>query len=412
MRHFAECTNHLAQVYVCQWRDDAGGARRHAELCLEACRRTSPAFVVMDGGALPHVFADAGEFDRASALIEEVRELINGGVYECYRALLCMEEAYVAFRLGRSENALRCIARALRLANADMKQALRLRYMGKPLLLLFAYAIEAGVEAAVVRDLVDRWRVPAPSSAPKEWPWALKVETLGRFRVLVKNEPVSFGRKVPRKILALLKALIALGGSDVPEEKLTDALWPDEDGDVAHGRYKMALVRLRTLLRRSDLLIQSGGKLSLDRRKCWVDAFAFEEALRQSDTDGETSAFTAADPLATYQGAFSPDDCDASWSISTRERLRSKFIAAITSHGGELEAAADYAGALSVYQRGQQADELAEAFCQGQMRCYRELGRTSDAAAIYQRFKRLLSMTLGFQPAPATEQLYRSLAPW
>ncbi len=36
-------------------------------------------------------------------------------------------------------------------------------------------------------------------------------------------------RKAPKKVLALLKAIIAHGGKDVPEQKLIDALWPDEE---------------------------------------------------------------------------------------------------------------------------------------------------------------------------------------
>ena len=72
--------------------------------------------------------------------------------------------------------------------------------------------------------------------------------SLGRFEIRLYGKPIEFGRKVPRKILALLKALIALGGTAVSESALIDALWPDEEGDAAHGAYTMAIIRLRKLL--------------------------------------------------------------------------------------------------------------------------------------------------------------------
>ena len=55
-------------------------------------------------------------------------------------------------------------------------------------------------------------------------PWALKIFTLGRFGLLSDGKPVRFTRKAQEKPLALLKALIALGGREVHEEQIADAL--------------------------------------------------------------------------------------------------------------------------------------------------------------------------------------------
>ena len=67
----------------------------------------------------------------------------------------------------------------------------------------------------------------------EEWPYPIKIYTLGRFEIIRDDEPLHFSGKEQKKPLELLKALIAFGGRDVPEERLTDALWPDADGD--HG---------------------------------------------------------------------------------------------------------------------------------------------------------------------------------
>ena len=55
--------------------------------------------------------------------------------------------------------------------------------------------------------------------------------------MLVDDRPLTFFQKIPRKPLALLKAIVALGRPDVRAERLMDALWPQEPGDTAHEAF-------------------------------------------------------------------------------------------------------------------------------------------------------------------------------
>jgi hypothetical protein len=66
--------------------------------------------------------------------------------------------------------------------------------------------------------------------------------------VRVGGKLLEFSRKLPRKTLLLLKAIIALGGKEVPEQALCDALWRDEDGDAARNAFAITVLRLRKLL--------------------------------------------------------------------------------------------------------------------------------------------------------------------
>ena len=43
-------------------------------------------------------------------------------------------------------------------------------------------------------------------------------------------------------------SLIALGGREASEERLSNALWPDADGDLAHESFTITLHRLRRLM--------------------------------------------------------------------------------------------------------------------------------------------------------------------
>jgi DNA-binding SARP family transcriptional activator len=274
--------------------------------------------------------------------------------------------------------------------------------MGGSIPVLLADALEHGIESSYVLELIERWKVPPPTGASATWPWPLSVRTLGRFEIKSHGKPIGFGRKAPRKSLGLFKALIAFGGTAVPEQTLTDALWPDEDGDAAHGAYAMTLTRLRKLLGDPYLLQQRDSKLSLDSSKCWVDAWTFERCL-------ENTATSLPLALALYKGSFLTEDGDAPWAGPLRELLRSRFVRVISDAARELEGVGRHEQAVELYERGLDADQLAEAFYQGLMRCYAATGRNADAAAIYLRLKQLLSIRFGLAPSTQTEQLFRSL---
>ena len=85
--------------------------------------------------------------------------------------------------------------------------------------------------------------------------------------------------KAPKRPLAVLKAIISMGCSGVPAQRLADALWPDREGDHAMGALEVALRRLRELLRDPDAVVVGEGRVSLNRELVWCDVEAFEELV-------------------------------------------------------------------------------------------------------------------------------------
>jgi LuxR family transcriptional regulator, maltose regulon positive regulatory protein len=396
-----ETIYYLVHAYANKWGGDQAGALRSARLCMSAARANCPAFVVIGGSNLVNILADAGEYREAQQLVDEVRKLTQDTCFDNFGAALALEEAYLALRCQDTDRCHERLRTGLRLAQSDPRYAATMHYMGGSIPALFVEALDRGIETDYVRTLIVRWKISAPSNAPENWPWPLSIRTLGKFVIKLHGKPIEFGRKSPRKALALLKALIALGGTDVAEQTLTDVLWPNEEGDAAHGAYTMTLSRLRRLLDEPDLLQQRGAKLSLNRRKCWVDAWAFDDSVDRQDP------LSAA--LALYGGHFLADDPDDVQAASLRERLRSRFSRVISDAAGKLELDGQHKAAAELLQRGLDADDLAEAFYQGLMRCHAATGRTADATATYQKLKQRLSISFGLKPSATTERLYQSL---
>jgi DNA-binding SARP family transcriptional activator len=268
-------------------------------------------------------------------------------------------------------------------------------------------ALRSGAET--VRELTKQYsRQPSPKPESAR-PWPFKVFVLGRFQVLKDEAPIRFSRRQQRKPLELLQALIAFGGTEVGAGKLTDALWPDSEGDAGYHALESALYRLRQLLGAPSAVVMAGGKLTLDRRQVWVDMWAFESELRAGNADDRSPAERLAKLRELYLGHFLAQEVERTWAVEKRQILREKFVRAIGDFARSYERRGLWQEAAGVFQVGIEVDSLAEEFHRGLIMCHRELGDHAAAVKAYRRCSELLLKRLGVQPSSKTLALYQSV---
>jgi LuxR family transcriptional regulator, maltose regulon positive regulatory protein len=348
------------------------------------------------------VLLAAGRIEDARAHLLHSHGLIDKApVYRCFRAAQVLMEARCSQLSGNRALALTQL-REVMLRAGEQNGRYYLRFCDQAMPPLFQLAFEEGVEVDAVKDLIRMFRLKPPLDARDNWPWPVRILTLGRFEVQINGDKLEFSHKLPRKTLLLLKAIVALGARDVPEQVLWDTLWADEEGDAARNALSITVLRLRKLLGSNDAVIHQGGKVLLDPAICWVDAWAFEARLANVGPDSHKI-------LELYGGHFLPEDEGESWSVAPRERLRGKFIDALSGHGGTLEAQGDLPGAIQFYLRGIDADPIVESFYLGLMRCYERLGKRTEALSVYRRLKHTLSVVLGVPPSEATQRLFQDM---
>jgi LuxR family transcriptional regulator, maltose regulon positive regulatory protein len=277
---------------------------------------------------------------------------------------------------------------------------------------LCADALEHDIEPQFVRQFIEDYPLPPPADVPDVWPWPVRVYTLGRFEIECQNEPVTFAHKQPRKPLALLKILIALGEVNVPLQKLIDALWPDLEGDAAERALEVALGRLRKILAVPAAIQLKDRTLSLSRAHVWTDACALDaitEGISSGDENGTRTNHQAQRSFNLYKGDFLSADMDAAWAVSRRERLRGRFVQLVSDMASTYESAQDWENALRWYHKGLEVDDLAESFYQGVMRSDLALDKRAEGLSTFRRMRQVLSVTLGSAPSAASEALYRDL---
>lgn len=342
------------------------------------------------------------DFALAADSLRQARGRVKGPVSGTLLGAIALNEAWLAHRQKDAPERNRLLHEALQTA-ADVGARTRIRWYPNALSELLPIALAQGIEPDMARRLAREFGIRPEPPHVEDWPWPVRVQVLGPFQLLIDGAPPLFSRKIPRKALALLGAIIAFGGTGVAEQRVLDALWPEDDGDAAYRSLITMVRRLRELLGHKDTVRHAGGKLSLDAGRCWVDAWAFEQALEGRELAGTARA------IALYQGGFLHREEQAQWAVPTRERLRGKFIHAVISATEEYEREGEYGEAIACYLKGIDADDLVETFYQGLMRSYVSLQRVSEAVAAYRRLRHVFSVTLGIAPSAATEQLYKSL---
>ena len=276
---------------------------------------------------------------------------------------------------------------------------------------LIVFCLNHDIEVEYAQKIIQKrnLQTPDPPVELENWPWMLRVYTLGRFSVIKDGVPLTFGKKSSIKILELLKAIIAFGGRDVSESRLSDVLWPDSDGDAAHQALATTLFRLRKWLGVQNAIIRSEGLISINPYICWVDAWYVERFFGKSVQSDVPDYILYSKVAQMYSGHFLVQDADKPWATIMRERLRSKMVRTIVTVAAHLFESDKHYDSAACYRRGIELDPLAEEFYQGLLKNYSARGETAKALKVYDELKSLLLAALNIEPSQVTQTLYKQL---
>ena len=408
---------HSIEAGLALLRGDNQSALRHVSTAVDAADKTRFEFQRIGFRAVrAQVAAEFASVEEALQAARETRVLLEETPFAVLDWWLMLIEAYIAVR---QENVPGCRAKlhdAFALARQTGYYLSPLPSM-KMLPCLCAEALIAGIEVEYVKTFIRGFHVLPPSPDIENWPWPIKLYTLGRFAIVIDDAPLRSTGKAQRKPLDLLKALVALGGREVGSAILIETLWPDSEGDAGETALTSTLHRLRKLLGRDDAIVVSDGKLTLNPQLVWVDVWAFErllgkseDALKQVQGGGKTIDDKITEPVfRLYQGHFLDRDGEQPWMLGMREKLRSKFLRHLIALGRHWEAGDHWDKAAEVYQRGLELDNLAEELYRHLMITYQKRNQPAGAIEVYRRCRQMLSVVLGIKPSLETEALYQSL---
>ncbi len=416
-RRIDVAVHNFGKGWIAFQRGDLANAMRHWEEGLDVAQEAGAIGLEAIGLiGLADGYCELGDIENARQYMQQARSRFppQASKYVEYRAHIV--EANFALNEGDLQRA----REQLRLAIAIGKQKGYANTIWSPRVLvrMYGFALEHDIEVEYVQQLIRARDLKPESPDIGDWPWPIKLYTLGRFAVVIDDAPLRSTGKAQRKPLELLKALVALGGREVGSAILIESLWPNAEGDAAQTVFDSTLHRLRRLLGRDDAIVVSDGKLTLNPQIVWVDVWAFERLLGKSEDalkqvqggGGKTIDDKITEPVfRLYQGHFLNQESDQPWMLSMREKLRSKFLRHLVALGRHWEAGDHWDKAAEVYQRGLELDNLAEELYRRLMITYQKRNQVAGAIEVYRRCRHMLSIVLGIKPSPETELLYQSL---
>ena len=304
-------------------------AIERGQRALEVCRSAGHDWLrVVLGLSVCCAQALSGRVDAGWRTLAELRALaalslpIMAASVEAYGALLHLR----AGELPAARDALdRCMA-----LRGDTAYVWGPGWNRPAIAALAAFSLDEGRHAAAMTRFARGLRLVPPSPDAPAWPWPVRLRVLDDFAIQIDGDARAWRRrKSPYRLLALLKTLAAMGGRDVPAERLCDALWPDADGDAAYRALETGLSRLRRLLGIDAALLLRAGKVSLSPRWVSLDLWVFEhrlQSLAATATGSPAWAQRAQRALQVYRRPLLDGDGDAAWLLDARDLWRRRWL--------------------------------------------------------------------------------------
>ncbi|MDH4234503.1 MAG: hypothetical protein OEV15_05165 [Gallionella sp.] len=271
---------------------------------------------------------------------------------------------------------------------------------------LCCQALELGIEEDYVQNLISS-RSLEPAAPPvhlQNWPWPLRLHTLGRFSIVSDGKPldVAIG-KGQKKPVEMLQTLIALGGRQVGMEYMIEQLWPDAEGDAAANLFKITLHRLRKLLVHENAIEFAEGRVSINPGLVWVDSWSLMRVLSETH-----SSNAVARALAHYRGHFLKlEHANNSAIIHYREKLSARMLGALKSRIESFEQQQNWDAVLDYSARALALDEIDEDFHSATIRAHLARGRQAEALRAFEQAKQRYAQ-LNLKPSPSLQALIQA----
>ena len=206
-----------------------------------------------------------------------------------------------------------------------------------------------------------------------------------------------------------LELLIALGlkRESTPRARLAALLWPDLSDAAARNALSVCLHRLRTHLRRGDLVVRSGNGYCL-HDDAVVDVWEIERAalvLRSRDDlrESERAALERAWSLLREESFANREHWE--WFKPMVERMRSLRIDVAHRLAVEALRQSDSAGALQFAHDALSLDDCDEPAHEAVVRAHLLGGDRSAALRAFRRYREALHRELDAQPSAAIASL-------
>jgi DNA-binding SARP family transcriptional activator len=238
-------------------------------------------------------------------------------------------------------------------------------------------------DAADIIEAIDRAARPP-----------IRIESLGRFRVIRDGEVVPTTAWQSKKARDLLKILVARRGRPTTRDTFFELLWPGDDPEPLGNRLSVALATVRSVLdpekrHPAEWFVPADkSAISLDLEHVELDVEQFVAAARDAarlarNGDGARARSTRELAESLYGGDFLEEDPYEDWAVSLRDEAQATYIGLARSLAEAAAQDGDADGATRFYLRILERDTFDEGAHLGLVGALVAAGRHGEARRRY-----------------------------
>jgi DNA-binding SARP family transcriptional activator len=229
---------------------------------------------------------------------------------------------------------------------------------------------------------------------------------LGEVEARGPDGPVDIGHPRQRSVLA---ALLADANRLVSTDQLLDRVWGDRPPPTARGTLFTYLTRLRQAVAPVPIERRSGGyQITIEPGTLDVDRFTDLVTQAHEVRDDRVAAGIYQQALELWRGEPLPD-LDTPWANDVRERLGRMRFAAELDHVDVRLRLGEHDAMLADLGTSAARHPMDERVAGQLMLALYRSGRTADALAHYEGFRRRVGDELGADPGPRLRELHRQV---
>jgi DNA-binding SARP family transcriptional activator len=281
-----------------------------------------------------------------------------------------------------------------------------------------AEAVTARLLQQVETERQPSLGAPAPQRAHSgaQTPY-LDIRCFGSFEVCREGALITPEKLHRRKVLTLLKILLAHEGRPLSKDTLIEFLWPEGSPEIRAGQLYVLVHELRKLLEPPGLkgkwlfIRNDGDRYYFSYHgSCRSDVREFNSLIklgREAEAKGDTMAAVGwyEAVVELHRGDFMEDEPFADWCQQERERLREAHIDVLERLASLYGSSGEWSLCAKCLRAALRVDSLREEIHRALMYSLWAGGRRDEAVRQYDLCKALLRRELDVSPLPDTERL-------
>lgn len=246
----------------------------------------------------------------------------------------------------------------------------------------------------------------------------LDVRLFGEFAMRYGNHVLTGNVGRSKKVWMLIQYLLANRGKEIPQERLMEDLWPEEEYDNPFNTLKNLIYRARTVLK-TLFGDEAADFIAFDRNgyswnaavPCHVDAEAFDALLREAKAaeDVDKGLELAAEAFELYTGDFLPGMSQCTWAVSKSAYYASLYLQCVKIIAQAYLDREESEEAIRVCELAVGYHPYEEEVHRLLLSAYAQAGRQKTAVEHYQQISKRFYDEFGVALSAETMALYKEI---